>query len=74
MDEMEKYRLKIERRYRRRRTGARYLSGGRRGADYKSPPMFTWGTTIQFLTLIVGGALMLLLAGCMAIKKSLFGG
>lgn len=74
MEEMEKYRAKIERRYRRRRTGGRYLEGGRRSDDYKSPPLFTWSTTIQFLTLIIGGIWLLFLAGCVSIKKSILGG
>lgn len=74
MDEMERYKAKIERRYRRRRSGERYLQGGRRNEDYKSPPLFTWETTVQFLFLIVGGIWLLFLAGCVSIKKSILGG
>lgn len=74
MDEMEKYRSKIERRYRRRRTGARFIEGGRRNDDYKSPPIFYWSDLFLILPLVVSGLCVLFLSGCVAIKKSLFGG
>lgn len=72
MDEIERYRAKIERRYRHRRTGNRI--GGRRNDDYKSPRIFYWSDLFMIVPLLLCGLLMLFLSGCVAIKKSLFGG
>lgn len=74
MDDMERYRAKIERRYRDRRTPNRYVEGGRRVADFKSPSFFTVGFVVQFLTLILGGACLLFLTSCAYVKRIFLGG
>lgn len=74
MDEMDRYRAKIDRRYRRRRTNARYGEGGRRNDDYKSPPIFYWADLWLIVPMLVGGLCVLFLSGCVAIKKSILGG
>lgn len=74
MDEMELYRAKIEKRYHDRRKVDRRDEGGRRKEDYKSPPFFTLGFIVQFLTLIIGGFILLVVAGCVSIKKTITGG
>lgn len=74
MGDMERYRAKIERRYRNRRTPNRYVEGGRRVADFKSPPFWTLGFVVQFLTLIVGGAVLLFFTGCVYVKRTFLGG
>lgn len=70
MDEMEKYREGIERRYRDRRSNRR---GGRRKRDYKSPPMFYWSDLWLLLPLVLSGLCMLFLSGCTAVKRLLRG-
>lgn len=71
MDEMERYRTRLQRKWDRRVT--RRDTGGRRVSDYKPPRFWTWGFVIQFFTVLIGGLVMLFLAGCAAIKKSLGG-
>ena len=72
MNEMEKYRTRLQRKWDRRTT--RFGAGGRRRIDYKSPPFFTLGFVVQFLTVIIGGLVLLLVAGCAAVKRTFLGG
>lgn len=74
MDELEKYRAKINRRYHNRRTLNRHIEGGRRTIDFKSPPFWTLGFIVQFLTVVLGGLILLFFAGCGYIKRTLIGG
>lgn len=74
MTDMEKYRAKINRRYRDRRTPNRYIEGGRRIEDFKSPPFWTVGFFVQFLSVVLGGLVLLLLAGCATVKRTFLGG
>lgn len=54
MDEVKKYRKRIERRYKDRR------GSGRRRAQYKPPPFWTPGVIWQFVVLIMMGLWMAL--------------
>lgn len=73
MDEIEKYRERIERRCSHRRRRGRYQEGGRRGEDYKNPPMFKWVDVWFLIILVISGVIMLLLNGCTFIKKTFRG-
>lgn len=70
--EMERYRAKLQRKWDRRTT--RRDNGGRRKADYHAPKFWTVGFIVQFFSLIIGGLILLVLAGCAMIKKSIVGG
>lgn len=70
---MEKYRDRIERRYASRRRRERYLDGGRRKEDYKSPPVFYWHDLWLLIPLVLSGLAMLFLTGCMAVKRLIKG-
>lgn len=73
MDEMDEYRDSIEKRYHDRRSANRYIEGGRRKEDYKSPSVFCWGDLWLLIPLVLSGLCMLLLSGCTVIKKTLRG-
>jgi hypothetical protein len=72
MDEMERYRTRLQRKWERRTT--RRNNSGRRVSDYKPPRFWTWGFVVQFVTLIVYGLALLFLAGCAYIKRTIIGG
>lgn len=69
MDEIERYRERIERRYHNRRKRERHIEGGRRKIDYKSPPMFYWSDLWFLVPMTLGAIAMLFLSGCVAVKK-----
>lgn len=73
MDELKKYKERIEKRYNNRRNKTRYKNDGRRREDYHSPRFWTWGFVMQLFTLVIGGLVMLFAGGCAAVKKSLGG-
>ena len=73
MDEMDKYRERVERRYHNRRKRERYVEGGRRKVDYKSPPMFYWSDLWLLIPMVLGAALVLFMSGCALIKKTFRG-
>lgn len=74
MDELKKYKERIEKRYNNRRNKTRYKNDGRRREDYHSPRFWTWDFIVMLGTLIFGGLAMLLLGGCAYIKKTILGG
>lgn len=72
MDEMERYRMRLQGKWNRRVT--KRNNGGRRKVDYKAPSWFTVGDIIQFVLLLGSGIVLLVLGGCTYIKKMLIGG
>lgn len=66
MDEMERYRERIERRYHSRRTNR---VGGRRKQDGKMPSVFYWSDLWLLLPLVLSGLAMMFISGCMAVKR-----
>lgn len=72
MDEMERYRTRLQRKWDRRVT--KRNSGGRRVSDYKPPRFWTWDFLVALATLLVGGLCMLILGGCAYVKRTFLGG
>lgn len=70
MEEMTKYRNRIERRY---RTDLLKLKQGRRKDDHKKPSMFYWSDLWFIAPLILSGLAMVFLAGCTVIKRLIRG-
>lgn len=72
MDEIERYKIRLQRKWDRRTT--RRADGGRRVSDYKPPRFWSWKIAVQFFIIVISGIVVLLLEGCLLIKKSILGG
>lgn len=72
MDEIERYRTRLQRKWERRTT--RRDNGGRRISDYKPPRFWTWDFIVMLGGIIVMGFCMLILGGCSYVKRTFLGG